>query len=164
MKKGDYVSVIDEDLTGTVTSIHGDEAVIMDRHGFTYRYPRSQLIVRQEEIYDAVEIVKKPEIQQKRSKKHQKDRLILDLHLENLVENPAQYSSFERLMIQKEKLTGMIDFCRTHRLKRLEIVHGIGDGVLQKMVYDVLSAQVGIDFYDKDILHHQSGAVLVNFL
>jgi dsDNA-specific endonuclease/ATPase MutS2 len=71
-------------------------------------------------------------------------------------------TSFERLFIQKERLVETINFCRKHNLKRLEIVHGIGDGVLQKMVFDTLESQTNVDFYNKEILH-QSGAVMVEF-
>jgi DNA-nicking Smr family endonuclease len=89
--------------------------------------------------------------------------LVLDLHFHNLVKNPNDYTSFERLFIQKERLVETINFCRKHNLKRLEIVHGIGDGVLQKMVFDTLESQTNVDFYNKEILHHQSGAVMVEF-
>jgi DNA-nicking Smr family endonuclease len=89
--------------------------------------------------------------------------LVLDLHFHNLVKNPSDYDSFERLFIQKEKLIEVIEFCRKNNLKRLEIVHGIGDGTLQSMVRDVLESLVNIDFYNKEILHHQSGAVMVEF-
>ena len=64
----------------------------------------------------------------------------------------------------KEKLLETIDFCRKNNLKKLEIIHGVGDGTLQKMVIDVLESQTGLDFYNKEILHHQSGALMVNFV
>ncbi len=89
--------------------------------------------------------------------------MVLDLHFDNLVKNPGDYDSFERLFMQKEKLIEVLEFCRKNNLKRLEIVHGIGDGILQRMVWDVLESQVNIDFYNKEILHHQSGAVMVEF-
>jgi hypothetical protein len=48
-----------------------------------------------------------------------------------LVKNPNDYDSFERF-IQKEKLMEVIEFCRKNNLKRLEIVHGIGDGTYRE--------------------------------
>jgi DNA-nicking Smr family endonuclease len=89
--------------------------------------------------------------------------MVLDLHFQHLVKNPHDYDSFERLFIQKERLIETLNFCRKNNLKKLEIIHGIGDGVLQRMVWDVLESQTNLDFYNKDILHHQSGAVLVDF-
>ena len=85
----------------------------------------------------------------------------MDLHFNKLVDQPEKYDSFERLFIQKNKLLETLDFCKEHRIKQLEVIHGIGDGTLQKLVYDTLESQYGVTFYNKDILHHQSGAVIV---
>ncbi|GAA4159805.1 hypothetical protein GCM10022217_23100 [Chryseobacterium ginsenosidimutans] len=163
MKIGDKVSVVDEDLSGVVTSVNGNTVVFKDEYGFTYQYPKEKLVPKISEFYENIKIVKKAEPKKIISKKHHKNLLVLDLHFENLVKNPHDYDSFERLFIQKEKLLEVISFCRKNNLKRLEIVHGIGDGVLQRMVLDVLESQTNLDFYNKEILHHQSGAVMVEF-
>ncbi|SHF22271.1 Smr/MutS family protein [Chryseobacterium takakiae] len=163
MKIGDKVSVVDEDLSGIVTSVNGNIVVFKDEYGFTYQYPKEKLVPKISDLYENIKIVKKAEPKKNISKKHQKNALVLDLHFHNLVKNPNDYDSFERLFIQKERLLETLSFCRKNHLKRLEIVHGIGDGVLQRMVLDVLESQTGLDFYNKEILHHQSGAVMVEF-
>lgn len=163
MKIGNKVSVVDEDLNGVITSVNGNIVVFKDEYGFTYQYPKEKLVPKDAEIYENIKIIKKAEPKKIISKKHDKNPLILDLHFENLVKNPYDYDSFERLFLQKEKLIQTISFCRKNHLKRLEIVHGIGDGTLQRMVFDVLESQTGLDFYNKEILHHQSGAVMVEF-
>ncbi|WP_262151207.1 Smr/MutS family protein [Chryseobacterium foetidum] len=163
MKIGEKVSVLDEDLGGVVTSVNGNTVVFKDEYGFTYQYPKEKLVPKNAEIYENIKIVKKAEPKKTVSKKHDKNPMILDLHFENLVKNPSDYDSFERLFLQKEKLIQTINFCRKNHLKRLEIVHGIGDGTLQRMVLDVLESQTHLDFYNKEILHHQSGAVMVDF-
>ncbi|WP_299178647.1 Smr/MutS family protein [uncultured Chryseobacterium sp.] len=163
MKIGDKVSVVDEDLGGVITSVHGDMVVFKDEFGFTYQYSKEKLVPKNSSLYEDIKIVKKPEPKKNLSKKHQKNHLVLDLHFHNLVKNPNDYDSFERLFIQKEKLLEVLEFCRKNNLKRLEIVHGIGDGVLQKLVWDTLESQTRLDFYNKEILHHQSGAVMVEF-
>lgn len=163
MKIGEKVSALDEDLNGVVTSVNGNTVVFKDEYGFTYQYPKEKLVPKNAEIYENIKIVKKAEPKKTVSKKHDKNPMILDLHFENLVKNPNDYDSFERLFLQKEKLIQTINFCRKNHLKRLEIVHGIGDGTLQRMVLDVLESQTNLDFYNKEILHHQSGAVMVDF-
>lgn len=163
MKIGDKVSVIDEDLSGTVTSVHGKKVVFIDEHGFTHQFPTEKLVVQNLELYDGINIQHKKETSKPVSKKHSKNLQILDLHFEKLVENPADYDSFERLFIQKEKLLEKLDYCRENNLKKLEIIHGVGDGTLQRMVFDVLESTTGIEFHNKEILHHQSSAVLVYF-
>ena len=163
MLPGDKISVLDENLSGTVTAVRGEMVFFTDEFGFPQHYPMDKLVLREPEIYNQIKIIKKPEESAKISKKHNKNPLVLDLHFEKLVENPFDFEPFERLFFQKQKLLETLDFCRKNRLKKLEIVHGIGDGTLQQMVHDVLEAQTGLDFYNKDVLHHQSGAVMVDF-
>jgi len=163
MKIGDKVSVVDEDLSGIITSVNGNIVVFKDEYGFTYQYPKEKLVPKNSDLYENIRIVKKAEPKKIISKKHQKNHMVLDLHFDHLVKNPGDYDSFERLFIQKAKLMEVLEFCRKHNLKRLEIVHGIGDGILQRMVMDVLESQADIDFYNKEILHHQSGAVMIEF-
>ncbi len=163
MKIGEYISVLDDDLAGMITSVHGDVVVFRDSHGFTHQYPKDKLVVQNPALYEGLKVQLKKEAPKKSSKKHNKKPLILDLHFDNLVKNPSTYDSFERLFLQKEKLIETMDFCRKNHLKNLEIIHGIGDGVLQQMVHDVLSAQTGLEFYNNAILHHESGSVTVKF-
>ncbi|MCE3075488.1 Smr/MutS family protein [Chryseobacterium gwangjuense] len=163
MKIGDKVSVVDEDLSGVVTSVKGTLVVFKDEYGFTHQYPEEKLVPKISDFYENIKVIKKNEPKKIISKGHQKNHLVLDLHFHNLVKNPNDYDSFERLFIQKEKLLETLEFCRKHHLKRLEIVHGIGDGTLQRMVFNVLESQTNLDFYNKEILHHQSGAVMIEF-
>ena len=163
MKIGDQVSVIDEDLKGTVTSVKGDLVVIKDDHGFTHQYQKSKVVLQITELYDQIKTVHKKETSKSVSKKHNKKHLVLDLHFEKLVKNPQDYDSFERLFIQKEKLIETVDFCRKNNLKKLEIIHGIGDGVLQKMVHDYLVGQTNIEFEESDFFYHSTGNVVVRF-
>lgn len=163
MKIGDSVSVIDEDLSGVITSVHGDMVVFKDEHGFTHRMAVSQIVQRNADWYDNIQNVEKFKEYKPKSKKHQRNHFVLDLHFEKLVDMPLDYDGFERLFIQKEKLLEALAFCRKNRLKKMEIIHGLGDGTLQKMVIDTLESQLGLDFYNKEILHHQSGAIMVEF-
>lgn len=164
MKIGDKISVIDDDLGGTVTSVHGEMVVFADEHGFTHKISKDKAVIQNHSLYENISKIEKYQETKRKSKKHNRNHLVLDLHFEKLVENPLAYESFERLFLQKEKLLETIEFCRKNNLKKLEIVHGVGEGTLQKMVYDLLESQTGLDFHNKEILHHQSGAVMVNFI
>lgn len=161
MKIGDKVSAIDEDLKGTITSVKGEIVVFKDEHGFTHQFKKNKLVPQNPEIYEHVKTVRKAEIPKPISKKHHKKHLVLDLHFENLVKNPADYDAFERIFMQKEKLVETLDFCRKNNLKKLEIIHGIGDGVLQRMVHDYLIGQTNLEFDDHDFFYHQRGSILV---
>ncbi|WP_226063948.1 Smr/MutS family protein [Kaistella polysaccharea] len=163
MNIGDSVSVIDDNLKGKITSIQGNKVIIEDVHGFSYEYNASELVLQNAEIYHQIKTVQKVERSKPTSKKHDKSPFILDLHFEKVSKGSSKIDPFERLFLQKEKLLNTLDYCRKNNLKKLEIIHGIGDGVLQQMVYEVLESQANLEFHNKEILHHQSGTVLVYF-
>lgn len=163
MKAGDKVSVIDDDLGGTITSVQGSIVTFQDEHGFSHQVQKSQLVARNHAIYEGLKMEYKHEHRKVQSKRHNKSPFVLDLHFEKLVKDPSGYKSFERLLMQKEKLLQALDYCKENHLKSLEIIHGIGDGVLQKMVYTVLEGQANIEFHNREILHEQSGTVMVYF-
>jgi dsDNA-specific endonuclease/ATPase MutS2 len=163
MKIGDKVSVVDEDLAGVVTSVKGKIVTFKDEFGFTHQFSVDHLVIKNADFYEGITTITKEEKIKVVSKKHNSKHLVLDLHFENLVNNPHEYESFERLFIQKEKILQTIDFCKKNNLKKLEIIHGIGDGTLQRMVLDLLESQVGLDFYHMAVLKNQSGSVFVEF-
>ncbi|SEH84709.1 Smr/MutS family protein [Epilithonimonas hominis] len=164
MKVGDLVSVIDENLKGKVLKIIAQQVKIEDEHGFTYNFSKDKLTIIDADLYENSPIIRKNEVTKVVSKKHNKAPLKLDLHFNFLVKNPSDYDAFERLMIQREKLLESIDFCRKNHIKKLQIIHGIGDGVLQKMVYDVLEGLTNIEYDSDGFFYHQSGNVEVKFL
>ena len=88
MKIGDKVSVVDEDLSGVITSVHGERIVFKDEFGFTYQYDKKKLVPKDPEIYENIRIEKKAEPKKVASKKHHNNILVLDLHFHNLVNNP----------------------------------------------------------------------------
>ncbi|KIA83854.1 DNA mismatch repair protein [Kaistella solincola] len=163
MNIGDKVSVIDDNVKGKITAFNGKKIIVEDEHGFSHEFTENEIVLQNPEIYKHFQTVQKEETSKPKSKKHHKNPLVLDLHFENFEKNSEKIDAFERLFLQKEKLLKTLDFCREHNLKRLEIIHGIGDGVLQQMVHDVLESQTNLEFHNKEILHHQSGTVLVYF-
>ena len=163
MKIGDAVSVVDDQLKGKIISIKGKNVTIEDEHGFSYDFDANEIVLQEPEIYKGLKTIQKVEKPKPTSKKHDKKPLVVDLHFSNMVKNPAQFSPFERITLQKEKLLQTLDYCRENNLKKLEIIHGIGDGIVQQMVNEVLENQKNLEYHNKEILHHQSGTVLVYF-
>jgi len=163
MKIGDKVSVIDENLDGIITSVQEKMVVFKDDFGFTHQYPKEKLVSKNPDFYENIKVEKKNEQSKPKSNKNAANHLVLDLHFNKLVKNPADYESFERLFLQKEKLLETLEFCRKNNLKKLEIIHGIGDGVLQNIVFDVLKGMTNIEFEDHEFFFHSSGSVMVNF-
>ena len=164
MKIGDLVSVIDDDLKGKISAFKGNLAHIEDEHGFHYEIEKSKIVPQNHNIYDDISVVSKKETSKIISKKNQSKPQSIDLHFENLVKKHQEYEPWERLMIQREKLIEKLEYCRNNHLKKLNIIHGIGDGVLQNMVHEVLQGFAGIEYEDHDFFYHSSGNVEVTFL
>lgn len=164
MKVGDKISVIDEDFRGTIIKVFPLTYEVEDQFGFSYQFLKAKVVPADQDLYDNIKIVRKKETSKPVSKKHNKDAFKIDLHFDNLVHNSGEHDAFERLFIQKEKLIEAINFCRKHRLKRMQIIHGIGDGVVQKMVYDVISGLPNVEYDEDGFFYHQSGKVELIFL
>ena len=148
MKIGDLVSVIDNDLKGKISAFKGNLVQIEDEHGFHYEIEKSKIVPQNPTIYKDISVVSKKENSTKISKKNQNKPQSIDLHFENLVKNPQEFESWERLMIQREKLIEKLEYCRNNNLKKLNIIHGFA----------------GIEYEDHDFFYHSSGNVVVTFL
>ncbi len=63
---------------------------------------------------------------------------VLDLHIENLVKNPAALSNDEIVRKQLDSLDKYLHLAIVHRQERMIIVHGLGKGKLREDVHAVL--------------------------
>lgn len=158
MKRGDKVSVVDEDLRGTITGVKGNRATVEDEHGFSYEFPVEKLVPVQKEIYSQNTVIQKDNSFKSKTNAFRTD---IDLHITRLHPRPNSLSAEERLYLQREHLAKEIQRLRAAGIKKIEVIHGLGDGVVQQMVYDYLNGRTGLDFHDKEILQEQSAAVVV---
>lgn len=163
MKTGDFISYLNERKTGTVVAINKDLITILDEHGFTEKVALNKIVLRDDSLYSRIAIEKKDEAIKIKSKKKSTATRTLDLHFHLLVKNPNSYSAQARLEIQKENLMDMLEYCKKNPIKKLNIIHGIGDGILQTMVFDILNGFAGIEYEDHNIFHQSSGNVEVTF-
>jgi hypothetical protein len=63
MKIGDKVSVVDEDLSGIVTSVKGNIVVFKDEYGFTHQYPKEKLVPKNADLYENIKVVKRQNLE-----------------------------------------------------------------------------------------------------
>lgn len=163
MKAGDSISYLNEKKTGTIVSINKQMATILDEYGFKETVDLAEIVLRDEDLYAKISVSKKQEDNKVKSKKNAKATRTLDLHFQNLVKNPNSYSAQARLQIQKENLIETLEYCKKNPIKKLTVIHGIGDGILQEMVFDVLKGYSGIEYEDQNIFHQSSGNVEITF-
>ncbi|AKH95689.1 smr protein/muts2 [Elizabethkingia anophelis FMS-007] len=161
MKTGDKVSVLNDNLKGKIIKINKNLITIEDEYGFEHTYPAAEIVPAEADLYNSQPVIVKPEPKKNISKKNKIPALVLDLHFDQLVSNPSDYDSWERLFIQKQRLQETISFCRKNHIKKLDVIHGIGDGVLQSMVLEVLRGETGLEYEDGTFFKHQSGTITV---
>lgn len=160
MKIGDSVSVIDENLNGVVRKMDQHSVAFEDQHGFMHHYPRSKVISRAEDWSAGINADYNKSTDKVSSKPARKSTFTLDIHFDKLKSGSKNYDAAERIALQREKVLEAIDYCKISGIRKLEIIHGIGDGTLQKMVRDNLEAK-GMEFYDNALYLDQSGSVTV---
>lgn len=164
IKPGDIVSVLDNDLRGKVIKLEASRgvALVEDQHGFVHEAALSEIVPVVEDIYGRIDPTEKISMdigKKAKLRTGQRDRYLIDLHAEAVGVAKAA-SPFERLFAQKHYLETELEAAFRTKIKKIEIVHGIGDGVLQKMVEDYLTEK-NYEYHHNAVLKHQSGSITV---
>ena len=62
------------------------------------------------------------------------DELVMDLHIEELVDNPADYSAHQKLQIQLNYFQRELHHAIAHNVRKITVIHGVGNGRLKQEV------------------------------
>ena len=75
-----------------------------------------------------------------KSLKNQRSKSILkiDLHIELLISNSQYMSNFDIVQIQLNECHKKIEKCLNSNITKLEIIHGVGQGILKNEVHNIL--------------------------
>lgn len=163
MKIGDFVKFIDEPGGGVLRRIDTDGYWIMDEHGFEECYQLSELIKNEKVNYHTTiphsEGQEKDPEQKKSQKasKRFKEKLEVDLHLHHLIDNDRGLDNYQKIQIQKRAAQDALNRARLGGYKYCVLIHGKGSGKLRTELWNWLSHQKVVDFYDMDISIGKSG-------
>ncbi len=166
-KKGDTVSVIDEDITGEVITVNGNKITINTPFGFPETYKCDRLVITTSILtkIDSLELKEEDFKIKHQPKKNQKnnDFLEVDLHIGHLVDYTKGLSNFEMLSIQlktaRETLERVI---KNKTPKRIVFLHGHGEGVLRKELFGLLdNYTLECHYYDASFQRYKQGATEV---
>lgn len=175
-KIGDTVSFLNEKGRGVITGfLKDDTALVSVEDGFEIPYPVAQLVLFVNPLNtEAGENQKLNEklIRQKinfndtpkKSKKHTCEYWEVDLHIGELVDSYKHLSNFQMLEIQLNHCRKMLERAKAAKIKKLYIIHGVGNGVLKHEIIKYLQAQQGIIFYDAPYRMFGIGATEVNII
>jgi len=161
--EGDIVSFLNEAGTGKVVQIKGDQAEVLMDHGFEEWYPLRELVPRKPLDIGAIQTKDRPStpLEKGQARAHIPGELIVDLHFDRLVQYPKNYQPFQKLNIQLNEARKNLEKAKRSGIKRVILIHGVGQGRLKEEVHSMLERMDHLQFYDASYARFGRGATEV---
>lgn len=160
--KGDKVRFLNENGGGEVVEIKGEELLILTEDGFEDWYPSHALIPERRMDIGKVPVKDSRAVPSSSTAPRQEPGVVeVDLHFDAMVEFPKNYSARDRLHMQLDEAERAIGRARRAGIKKLILIHGVGEGVLKEALHTMLERQDRLDFYDASYARYGRGATEV---
>lgn len=175
-KVGDSVSVLDDNLSGTIKKIIDNKIIVESSDGFEMEFEASELIKNQSDVSlhneafrnaSADEILKEKEIYNKKTqktfkpKKQSEHALEVDLHIDKLIDSTKGMTNFDMLNLQLDTARGQLEFAIRKRIQRVVFIHGIGEGVLKMELESLCRRYDNLKYYQANPRKYGIGAMEV---
>ncbi len=82
----------------------------------------------------------------------------LDLHIESLIDSHKGMSNAEILNIQLKEMRSFFKKAQQKHIRKVVLIHGVGEGILKEEVRSFLAKQDGVDYFDADFREYGKGA------
>lgn len=173
-KVGEKVTFMKESGSGVVKSFKNDHtAIISDDTGFDREIPVNELVKIYGDQSDVIGIDFDAELVEEHvdssvsandvdDVRKFKDYWEIDLHIHEILESELGLTSKEMLDHQVYALRRFYRKARENRIRKIIIIHGVGQGVLRNEVRDFLAGQTGLEIYDADFREYGKGATAVD--
>jgi len=155
---GQQVRFLNEIGEGTIRALRNQEALITKDDGFDYWIPIKELIPHKTIQVDHVVQKDRSLVSKVNSKPARPDRLEQDLHFTQLVDFPKNYDNYQMLQIQLAEARKTLEKARKAGIKRVVLIHGIGQGVLREQLHQMLERMDRLQFFDADFARYGRGA------
>ncbi len=172
---GDKVELINDSLSGIVTSIDKQQIRLLSEEGFTYTFHKNELIqknkMKSSFLNDSFgidipekdsEISKKLNSKTRFSSKIDKTNPIIevDLHIHQLINSEKGMSNFDMLELQIQTARKELENAILKKSKHLVFIHGIGEGVLKKELHHMLQ-KYNVEIFEASYKKYGQGATQV---
>lgn len=173
-KVGEKVTFLKESGYGVVKSYKNDHvAVIIDETGFEREIPINELVKIYGDQSGTISIDFDADLVEEHFDSNSsannvddvrkyKDYWEIDLHIHEVLESELGLTSKEMLDHQVYALRRFYRKAREKRIRKIIIIHGVGQGVLKNEVRDFLAGQAGLEVYDADFREYGKGATAVD--
>jgi Smr domain len=174
-KVGDKVDVMDEDLSGIITSINGNTITIETADGFELDFSDKELVNIGGKVSISANVFSKISLNEAISEKETKKRvsvkkkpkerfqptLKVDLHIHQLTNSYKRLENHEILNLQLDTAKRQLEFAIQKRIQRIVFIHGVGEGVLKIELEYLFKRYENLKFYDADYQKYGLGATEV---
>ena len=174
MKIGDRVAVLDEDLTGRITSIDNQYITIETKDGFPLQFSADELVLISKEfstsellnddmdkILSKKNVPKRKKSQRTKPKERSRPPMVVDLHIHKLVDSEKGMSPHDKLILQSDTAKRQLDFAIQKKIQRVVFIHGVGEGVLKSELEYLFRRYDNVKYYDADYKEYGRGATEV---
>lgn len=170
IKVGDTVRFLNEKGEGIVKSfISAVKARVEISDGMEIDMPIKELVpIPPISLKDIRVTLKESVVKQKvttiKSKAHSKDEMLVDLHIEKLLEDHYGLSNSEKLDIQTAHFRKKLTLAINGHFTKIVFIHGVGNGVLRQAIRDLLRTYEGIEYSDASYKKFGAGATEVRIM
>ena len=175
LKTGDYVDVLDEDLSGEIISVRNGWVTIQTDDGFELEFETSQLIKTQSSkllkttVFNDDSLQKISADQNPKKKKSvgvkRKERMQpameVDLHIHKLLPTTRGMQKHDILNYQLDTVKRQLAFAMSKKIQRIVFIHGVGEGVLKLELEYLFRQYDNLKYYDADYQKYGIGATEV---
>lgn len=171
-KIGEKISFLNETGEGIILSYINEEIVIVhDDTGFDREILEKELVkIYNEKIIisnrdDATnELLQVPNTGQNRPRGVNKLNGFweIDLHSHMIMDSEQGLTNNQILSRQLYEFKFFYTEAREKRLRKLVVIHGVGEGILKSEVRHFLEGREGVEFYDADFREYGKGATEIH--
>jgi DNA-nicking Smr family endonuclease len=172
-REGERVDLLDESGSGRITRFLADGRAMVELDGsFEFPYPIEKLVKREESesipygrdenFHKRLREKERREAARKKTPAAPRDKLEIDLHIEELTDRPLLLTNSEILRKQVDHCRGQLQRALRERVPRVIIIHGVGEGVLKSAVRDLLDREYSeLHYFDAPLQEYGRGATEV---
>ncbi|MCH8545339.1 MAG: Smr/MutS family protein [Cryomorphaceae bacterium] len=167
--KGQRVRFLNDVGEAEVLAVDGNRVNVLRSDGFEEWYPSEELIVVEDDVLS--QHLERQTIRPKDQEVIRVSRsetftpklstMEVDLHIHNLVENERLISKEKILDVQLFHARQAIDNARKKNIRRVVLIHGIGQGVLRKALMKLLDGYDRLQYFDASYQKYGHGATEV---
>lgn len=174
-KIGQKVVFMNEPGGGVIKAINGHKIIVTDQSGFdqSCRLDEIAPVYREEYNINTEDIVAinadesfatiRHEVRQGilTGKRKPIDVWEIDLHIESITDSHSGLTNGEIVSKQLRELRTFYQRAKSKRIRKLIIIHGVGQGVLKEEVRSFFDKQDSVEYFDADFREYGKGATAV---